>query len=510
MLLPFSIHFGLILFCWGVVLNGTQGHFYSFWPNLTLALAFLPFWGISHPVFSKKERFTQALCLGIAGSAALTLWGKIPAIKYIQNHEAWAMLRILQYGVLALSVVGMVRPRPTLLFAIATTLWCGLAQVPRISPAPHIDVWVYTQIASDLLLQGINPYTYTDFPRLYEDHIATFFYPPMTLFTLAPFQWLLGDIRWGLWVALGVTSLSFFLIARTLQKTLASSLGIAAFFLAFPGNLFLLEQSWTDPVSLMWASLSASAWVRNRRLLGFVLLGVFLSCKHYNLLFLPALLSIPLARWPLSKTTLKNHLADWGVTGISTLASIAPFLWIDFSGFIQRMTPGPPNLSWIFLSLGSWMGRHGWIIPAWIPPLTFVLIFSIGILVFLKQKSAHPARVLMLASTAFGFFLLLYTNSAMNYHWFSLAGFWLALCWTNDSALPANPHPKVVLLGLWLSTRAVALMFRAQNNQELLGLLGIALCEGICVGAILKKTRHPIWIKIMIVEILLGLGIWIA
>jgi hypothetical protein len=150
---------------------------------------------------------------------------------------------------------------------------------------PAIDVWRLLQQSSSGLLHGDDMY------RQHWAHStglqAVYPYLPVTTVLLAPFRWLLGDVRYGL---VGALLLSAFLVRRLDPRAPA---GLAALLLVSPHWTFLVDQSWTEPLLLLAIAAVIVGLRQERPGIAIVALAVALACKQHIVLLLPLF-----ALWP--------------------------------------------------------------------------------------------------------------------------------------------------------------------------------------------------------------------
>ena len=177
---------------------------------------------------------------------------------------------------------------------LALGVWTIRAQP---APSPMIDVFMFQRDAVAALLSGVNPYAIT-FPNPYPtgayygpDMVVDgrlmfgFVYPPLSAFLSVLGGWA-GDVRYA---QLGAMTLAAACMAYTRRGRLG---GLAAgLYLFTPRNLFVLEQSWTEPFVVLF--LAATVWCAARHpRVAPVALGLFLAVKQYAVLALPLALLI--------------------------------------------------------------------------------------------------------------------------------------------------------------------------------------------------------------------------
>ena len=212
-----------------------------------------------------------------------------------------------------------------LAFLLACTLWwqpawLARARLPlltlafliigiwiiRVSPNPHIDVYLFQKDSVAALFSGINPYTMT-YPDIYVplelygpglsvDGRVTFGfpYPPLSLWLAVPGQVLGGDYRYSQLIAMVISA---WLMAKARPGQLGTA--AAALFLFTPRAFFVLEQGWTEPYIVMLLAFTVYVACRRPTWLPYAL-GLLLAIKQYMIFALPLaylLLPHPLPPW---------------------------------------------------------------------------------------------------------------------------------------------------------------------------------------------------------------------
>jgi hypothetical protein len=153
---------------------------------------------------------------------------------------------------------------------------------------PMIDVWHLLQQSSDGLLRGDNMYgqRWTGSNGLQD----TYPYLPLTTVLLAPFRWLLGDVRYGLLLAALLTVV----VAQRLGRARGAAVALVPLLIVLqPKWPFLIDQSWTEPMLLLFLAVAVLALDSGRPLVAVVAVGAALACKQHVVLLLPVL-----AMWP--------------------------------------------------------------------------------------------------------------------------------------------------------------------------------------------------------------------
>src|SRR4051794_18553922 len=211
-------------------------------------------------------------------------------------HPAYRLMHVRGAGIVAVDVLAAA----TVTVALATLVlrdqargwWLGAGAAALtgivtivVVPNPHIDVWYLLQQSSDGLRRGQDMY------RQHWQHShglqAIYPYLPWTTVLLAPFRWLTTDVRAGLLLATLITSWQ----VRRLAP--AAPAALALLVLIHPHWIFLIDQSWTEPLVLVLLTAALLAISRGRPGVAIVALAAALACKQHVVLLLPLF-----AIWP--------------------------------------------------------------------------------------------------------------------------------------------------------------------------------------------------------------------
>jgi hypothetical protein len=217
----------------------------------------------------------------------------------------------------------------------------------KASPSPHIDVFVFQQMSSQALLRGENPYTqptpniFGEQTRLYGEELKngdflTFSnpYPPLSIYA-SSLGYIVGkDIRYS-----HLSAIIAVAIVIILMNPSWDSLIISYLFLFTPRVFFVLEQSWTEPIALLFTTLAIWSAVKKPKWLPYAL-GLMIASKQYFVFVFPFLYFIipPKTNWrklikPLAALTATGLF----VTAFLALLDISAFLWNV--GIIQWYQP---------------------------------------------------------------------------------------------------------------------------------------------------------------------------
>jgi len=202
----------------------------------------------------------------------------------------------------------------------STVLLIGGACIAMViaSPAPRIDVWGMFQAVARGLMHGHNLYTQRWSPHL-PGQATIYAYFPGAAVVLTAFYALFGDVRVGLVLALLASAILVRWISTNPNAAVFGSL-----FLLYPLLTFSVEQSWSEPLSLLVLLLLAWA-VRSQRM-GWAVaaLAVLLTFQQYDLVFVP--LTAAWSEFGIRRTAISVGLAS---------ACIAPWALAAPHSFIE-------------------------------------------------------------------------------------------------------------------------------------------------------------------------------
>jgi len=199
------------------------------------------------------------------------------------------------------------------------------------TPLPRIDMFISQTAAGKGLLEGGNVYA-MEFPSPYVrgesfDHYA---YPPAVVYCNALSWALFKDVR-AVWLGCDLLGALFlYLLARRVSPSWEGrryGALLALGFLFMPRSLFVIEQSFTEP--LIVASLGAFAWAlaagKGTGVVG-LLLGLWLGSKQYVAVAVPLVVRLGRCR-----------LRAWAVAGVVVIGLFVPFLLWDFPALYEDL-----------------------------------------------------------------------------------------------------------------------------------------------------------------------------
>jgi hypothetical protein len=167
------------------------------------------------------------------------------------------------------------------------------------APAPRIDVFHLLQVSSRGLAHGADMYRQQWAPRRADYPVDGLFdvypYLPGTTLLLAPFRLLLGDVRYGLLLALVLAAATVRRLAPAADAAspAGTPLALPLLLLVFPGSLYALQQSWTEPLLIACLAGMVRAVATGRTRWAVVAFALALASKQHIALLVPVA-----AAWP--------------------------------------------------------------------------------------------------------------------------------------------------------------------------------------------------------------------
>ncbi len=278
----------LLLAAYGGALWATHGEYAPF-AILVTFVAFLLYCTVYLADFALTtgERLLDRVLTGLF----LLFYGLVflhPMLRAFTNPVAAYALRTFLLA--ALVGFGMFQFRKTRSLGFWLT-FLALAEahfmVLIIDPAPHIDIFLFYQKGTAHVLAGQNPYLQPDYPEIYRGRYGYppgIHYLPASLWILAPFRALFGDVRVGLWAAQVGSALLLGALAR--HRGLGERLqGLAVLvWLIFPAGLPVLENCWMDALVGFWTLSALLAWCRGRWKTAAAFFALALATKQTTLI----------------------------------------------------------------------------------------------------------------------------------------------------------------------------------------------------------------------------------
>jgi len=243
---------------------------------------------------------------------------------------------------------------------LAVMLAVTACDVIHTSPHPRIDAWTTQQAGAKALLDGKNPYVEVAVPDTgpAARFIAPYIYPPTQLYITAPVFALTGDVRFAMLLAILASGYLLRFVVRRSAYSFSSIVEDAPALLLWtmPKLMFLIEQSWVDPVQLMLICLAAASVTTGNRTMIAVAFGVVLTAKQTMF-------------WTvgIAGVLLGFNLRQWILVGAIGAAAVLPFAIADFPrlkycllGLVSAL-PDRPNA----MTLNTWgLQTFGWMLPS--------------------------------------------------------------------------------------------------------------------------------------------------
>jgi hypothetical protein len=311
------------------------------------------------------------------------------------------------------------------------------ALVVRSSPVPWIDVWVIEKLGATALLDGVNPYS-VGYPNIYgpattliadalltpdRTYVVANPYTPLTLLLVTPAVALAADPRWTMVAA----ALFGAWAVRRLGRGSDEANLAAVLVLVQPRGLFVLEQSWTEPLVLalvLGAALAVSRLrdgaapgapppaaafgARDLALVAVAGAGAVAIKQYTPLLLAPLVLAMPRG----------TRLRSMALAAAGAVAIAVPFVLWDPQGFLrgvvlfQMEQPFRPDaLSWP-AALFRLTGTQA---PAWI-----AFAAAAAVVVWVARGRVTVARALLGGALAWLVFVVLSKQAFCNYYWLAV------------------------------------------------------------------------------------------
>jgi len=288
----------------------------------------------------------MTVCMATACYQALRLPAEIygSGVPLTVSRQLW-----LAAGgaALILMLMGRRRPAPLSCFVIVASLAVAADLVGiEASPRPRIDVWFMLQAAATALAHGHNFYLTPWTSGIAGEVSNRFVYLPLSGVVLGPFEWLFGDVRFGL-VALSVVCAVavYRLVGDELRWALASLI------LIFPKSTFAIEQSWNDVGLTALVALTILAVRRGRMGWAVTALAVAVAYKQYAWLALPAAAGWKSFGWRRAAAA----TVGGAVLCLPWALSAPRAFWEGVISYNLHLLARPDSLSWSSFFL--WHGR---------------------------------------------------------------------------------------------------------------------------------------------------------
>ncbi|WP_230202747.1 glycosyltransferase [Parafrankia discariae] len=259
---------------------------------------------------------------------------------------------------------------------LGLALAAGVATVVA-APQPRIDVFHLLQVSTSGLARGTNMYRQQWGPDRASYTAGGLFdvypYLPGTSLLLAPFRWVLGDVRYGLLAALALAAVAgrALTLARVPGRAWDGAGGVGGgggvddggggaavaaagllplLVVVFPESMYALQQSWTEPLLVALLAVMVWAVAAGRPTPAVVAFALALASKQHVALLLPLA-----ACWPAFGPRRALAAAGLGAAVVAPWVVAAPG---DFVDDAVRTNLGYPVLDHS-LSIPGWAHHFG-------------------------------------------------------------------------------------------------------------------------------------------------------
>lgn len=273
------------------------------------------------------------------------------------------------------------------------------------SPKPTIDVFEFLRNGVYDLASGKNPYS-SVYPDIYPGRVFDYYnYLPGSILVTAPFVLLMNDPRYALVVAEVLTA---FLVGK-LSGRGEKGIMLAVTFLYNPMALYLLEQSYVEPLIVFWLTLTAWLVAKKKFWLAGMAFGISLSIKQHVSLVLPLVFGL------VSTFFGKARFVFVAVALAVASLVVAPLALWNAKDFLHDvlfvLIELPPrydalNVPSLFLRLGVGLDSYLW---------GGAVLFSLFWIY--RQKTNSLARFFYFSSLTFFSFFLFNKWAFLNYYY---------------------------------------------------------------------------------------------
>ncbi len=271
------------------------------------------------------------------------------------------------------------------------------------SPNPYIDVYDYLKKGALGFISGQNPYSMV-YTKMYKDVNPDFYsYLPGMIFLTLPFVFFFGDPRYTVIAAELMVALIIYRIYRKNNGKYIYSLLV----LNNPISLYMVEQSYTEPIILFLLVLFAWSMVKNKKIAAILSFGIALATKQYMIFLLPLIMRF--------KMDFKKKLfISLGAILTAAVLIIPFYLWspVDFlhdALFLQLNFP--PRYEG--LTLFSFLHQYGITYNA----IVGNILIAAGLIFVYIRKKINISQFFYLSS--FAFLIIFFFNkwAFINYYY---------------------------------------------------------------------------------------------
>ncbi|MBI4405500.1 MAG: DUF2029 domain-containing protein [Deltaproteobacteria bacterium] len=316
------------------------------------------------------------------------------------------------------------------------------------SPMPHIDVFNNNSLAAQHLLSLENPYNQL-YPDIYggtAGYPPSFSYLPGLLFWIVPAQYFFSDIRVAFIFADLGTLVFLILLGRKIGLGFKACFLLPLLWLSFAPALFILEQSFIDPLLVFLAAACLFCLATEKFLWAGVSLGLMCATKQYSI-FVP-IISV---YWIYKNAGSKKAAVFLSAAFMVFAVALLPFVLASPGQFYRSVVTlladhplRPDSFSIVALCLNEW--------NIVVPSSLSVLVYCVVLLGLLRWLAMVPVLGLRHWASAlfilYGIVFLFGKMAFCNYYYFE--AFFLLLViysgYAGHQADACNVPQKALLL----------------------------------------------------------------
>jgi hypothetical protein len=373
------------------------------------------------------EQFLAFIAL-FSVAFSLILYGGLYQIK----GNVFEVSRLLLFVALFLTIL-YIFPRTKSFLFLTKWKFSGLILIALLlrilmiisSPTPYIDTFYLQKLGSLGLLSGKNPYQMI-FPQLYPGVTPDYFsYGPGVLLLVAPASRIFGDPRVTHVLAeIAGAILLYFAIKKTTffkkgQNLFAELIPII--FLFNPMSLYILEQSYLDPIIIFFFILFVHLYLKKSTYWSFFALSFVISIKQ-TMIIVPLFLL----------KQLRFSIKKWFTLIIFPIVLVTVFfIWspIDFwNDLIHFYLIYPIRHDGLTIN-SLFFYYFGYDIPTFI----FIILWTLGFLIIFRLKRDSLADIFLGMSFWFLIFYFFNKLAFVNYYYFVCSLLLISIALTDKS-----------------------------------------------------------------------------
>lgn len=351
---------------------------------------------------------------GVLPRGRLSAFSNVPLLLDVSLAIAGAGAIVALVAVYSIHKSG--RARAWVWWAVGVWVVGAGIVVILFDPNTWIDVFALHRDAGQALGAGLSPYSGRSVPNPMEwfppgSTFGGYTYPPLSVFTFAASDLILGDSRW---ISVACGPLLVYGIARLSSNATTDYLGLLL--LLSPGWPLMVQLAWTETLTITLLVLALTLGVQKRW--GIVLFGLYMGSKQYLLLTVPAIV----ASW-----FRRHRLRSLVVGGAIAIFAYSVGLLFGFEGYIEwawrfHLTTPPATLGTDLNNVLREAFGHGFLLPT---AVTIPLAMIAGGFVA-SRKPRSDATLILGSATTLAISFTLGSQAFPNYWYVALATLILA------------------------------------------------------------------------------------